>query len=534
MRGGIKGGIWKNTEDEILKVAVMKYGMNQWDRISSLLGRKTPKQCKARWYEWLDPNINKAEWTREEEERLLQLTRTMPSQWRTIASIMDRTATQCIEHYELLLDKAQSQAAVPKLVETEVDPTPEIRPAVPDPVDMDDEEKEMLSEARARLANTMGKKEKRKARERQLEEARRLANLQKIRELKAAGIHLRPPSLKSVKGSSTMDYNIEIPFERRPLPGPFDTSEEQEAEKRLSLEKRQDLPATEAVDTRQQKRDRPDRKILPWGREFPALHQKKQKKTTREILDLPAPRSSHPLIRDDWGLNTLERDQEYRLALESAFSQLPKPKNDYEIIVPELDLEEDLAIEERSELLRMDASDLILSQQQKQAKMTELRRPSIFTVEARLGQYLPRITGISSMDSQDLVDSLIASELEWIIHQDTLSDLYSGIVDPDQSNRLHEGVEALCAQELKEYDIDLFMQQHQEMLDRREHERNCVPERLTQIKQEMLQLFKQVKQEEEDVYTENIEENEASDILTLGDAIYSAYSRLEQMRNKFV
>jgi len=49
-------------------------------------------------------------------------------------------------------------------------------------------EKEMLSEARARLANTQGKKAKRKARERQLEEARRLAALQKKREMKAAGI----------------------------------------------------------------------------------------------------------------------------------------------------------------------------------------------------------------------------------------------------------------------------------------------------------------------------------------------------------
>jgi pre-mRNA-splicing factor CDC5/CEF1 len=55
-------------------------------------------------------------------------------------------------------------------------------------VDPSDLEKEMLSEARARLANTQGKKAKRKARERQLEEARRLAVLQKKRELKAAGI----------------------------------------------------------------------------------------------------------------------------------------------------------------------------------------------------------------------------------------------------------------------------------------------------------------------------------------------------------
>ena len=49
-------------------------------------------------------------------------------------------------------------------------------------------EKEMLAEARARLANTQGKKAKRKAREKQMEEARRLASLQKRRGLRAAGI----------------------------------------------------------------------------------------------------------------------------------------------------------------------------------------------------------------------------------------------------------------------------------------------------------------------------------------------------------
>jgi hypothetical protein len=59
MRIMIKGGVWKNTEDEILKAAVMKYGKNQWARISSLLVRKSAKQCKARWYEWLDPSIKK-------------------------------------------------------------------------------------------------------------------------------------------------------------------------------------------------------------------------------------------------------------------------------------------------------------------------------------------------------------------------------------------------------------------------------------------------------------------------------------------
>lgn len=82
----IKGGVWKNTEDEILKAAVMKYGKNMWSRVASLLPRKSAKQCKARWYEWLDPAIKKTEWTREEEEKLLHLAKIMPHQWRTIGA----------------------------------------------------------------------------------------------------------------------------------------------------------------------------------------------------------------------------------------------------------------------------------------------------------------------------------------------------------------------------------------------------------------------------------------------------------------
>lgn len=105
----VKGGVWTNIEDEIVKVAVSKYGLNQWARVSSLLARKTPKQCKARWSEWLDPSIRKIEWSKEEDEKLLHLAKLMPTQWRTIAPIVGRTATQCLERYQKLLDEAEAK-----------------------------------------------------------------------------------------------------------------------------------------------------------------------------------------------------------------------------------------------------------------------------------------------------------------------------------------------------------------------------------------------------------------------------------------
>lgn len=131
---------------------------------------------------------------------------------------------------------------------------------------MDEDELEMLSEARARLANTQGKKAKRKSREKQLEEAKRLASLQKRREMCAvsdlllsrfiwfhyyyrsqlleqtaifllirqAGIVSSDVHRHKIKG---VDYNVEIPFEKAPVCGFYDTSEERVERPSFNLSK---------------------------------------------------------------------------------------------------------------------------------------------------------------------------------------------------------------------------------------------------------------------------------------------------------
>jgi len=106
--------------------------------------------------EWLDPAIKKTEWSKEEDEKLLHLAKLMPTQWRTIAPIVGRTANQCLERYQKLLDEAENQENeelglagvddagpsaddVRRLRPGEVDPDPENRPARPDPIDMDED-----------------------------------------------------------------------------------------------------------------------------------------------------------------------------------------------------------------------------------------------------------------------------------------------------------------------------------------------------------------------------------------------------------
>ena len=321
----VKGGVWTNIEDEILKASVSKYGLNQWARVSSLLARKTPKQCKARWTEWLDPAIRKIEWSKEEDEKLLHLAKLMPTQWRTIAPIVGRTANQCLERYSRLLDEAEAREAsefdligqeggetvaptgddVRKLRPGEVDPDPESKPARPDTIDMDEDEKEMLSEARARLANTQGKKAKRKARERQLEESRRIALLQKRRELKNAGVNIK----LNHKKKGQMDYNADIPFEKAPAQGFYDTIEEQEENekekesfdpRKQQLARKRQGDTDDQQDSKRQKQDKKGGEDAKAAARAGALQKMREQEqhSKRRALNLPAPQVSEAELED--------------------------------------------------------------------------------------------------------------------------------------------------------------------------------------------------------------------------------------------
>ncbi|PVZ99466.1 hypothetical protein BB558_004410 [Smittium angustum] len=289
MRVIVKGGVWKNTEDEILKAAVMKYGKNQWARISSLLVRKTPKQCKARWFEWLDPSIKKTEWSKDEDEKLLHLAKLMPTQWRTIAPIVGRTPAQCLERYQKLLDDAEAHMSgtkddlslqgpqggefgditaedIRRLRPGEIDPDPESKPARPDPVDMDEDEKE-------------------------------------IRELKAAGIEI-----KKTKKRKHMDYNTDIPFEKRPAPGFYETYDELKSK-----------GLTQGPGSKKLQNIEPKKR---WEREEDALKKQQEKKKKKDGKDGS---DAIAFVRSKLDAAILEKEQLERLSSRKKLI-LPQPQ----------------------------------------------------------------------------------------------------------------------------------------------------------------------------------------------------------------
>lgn len=234
-----KGGQWTNKEDRILEAGIAKYGLNNWHRISSLLQRKTADQCKERWIQYLDPTIQKhREWTKEEEEKLIFLQGLFSDRWQTIAKqLPGRTGWMCEEHYAEMLDhlnkpRGHSAAASGTAASGATDGsagTPqdalqnlrrdlfsqqfETRDAKADTID-DEQQDDMLTVARARLANQYGKKGLRRQRKVQQEEANVLSSLQRAREMQASGT-MSHTLKKKIEGALKEDAAGKLPLQTK-------------------------------------------------------------------------------------------------------------------------------------------------------------------------------------------------------------------------------------------------------------------------------------------------------------------------------
>ena len=416
MTSMVKGGIWKNSEDEILKAAVMKYGLNNWARIASLLTRKTPGQCKARWFEWLDPSVKKTEWTRDEDEKLLHLSKIFPTQWRTIAPIVGRTAHHCQERYEKLLDETQGRLTLDehdprKLRPGEIDPTPEIRPAKADAVDMDDDEKQMLQEARARLANVHGKKATRKAQEEMVKEAKRLSEMQKEKELRAAGVFAPPKRLKR----GEMDYNKEIPFETQPHAGIHDLGAEETPRPSISLDglSAQKLEGrTKAQEESKQRKE--DKERLKKKREAETAEQlvaKAEQETVafRKINRLVLPDEDDSMDEESSNESETENETQSYYKARSLLRQLPQVENEIELEAPEFEEPEE------EEVLDQDRGDIAISGMDieearyfvSQSVLRKLPRPTLSEFE-----YKPGDSDVMRLINQEAAKLLATDALE--------------------------------------------------------------------------------------------------------------------------
>jgi hypothetical protein len=85
LRPGLVKGPWTTEEDTTVIELVQKHGTKRWSHIARQLNGRLGKQCRERWYNHLDPNIKKSEWTNMEDEILIQSHIEFGNRWAAIA-----------------------------------------------------------------------------------------------------------------------------------------------------------------------------------------------------------------------------------------------------------------------------------------------------------------------------------------------------------------------------------------------------------------------------------------------------------------